>query len=132
MLAWNIPATVSTVPRNSLSDCVESITLTMTFAFVPGGPAAYLCPLPVKEMAEAIRKEGIPAQVSMTAGTYVCNHVLYAVSHLLAEQYLGAKAGFIHIPYLPEQVTDKPGQPSMSLELSARAVEIAIETIADG
>lgn len=94
-----------------------------------GGPDAYLCPLPVKEMVETIRKEGIPVQLSMTAGTFVCNHLLYSVSHLLAAQYPYGKAGFIHIPYLPEQVTDKPGVPSMSLELSTRAVEIAIETI---
>lgn len=96
---------------------------------VAGGPDAYLCRLPVKEMAVAIQGEGIPAQVSMTAGTYVCNHVLYSACHLLNTKYPHGKAGFIHIPYLPEQVTDKPGMPSMCLELSIRAVEIAIETI---
>ena len=98
---------------------------------VEGGPDAYLSQLPVKEMAAAIRKEGIPAQVSMTAGTFVCNHVLYSVSHLLATSYPRGKAGFIHIPYLPEQVIDKPGMPSMSLELSTRAVFAAIRAIVD-
>ena len=96
---------------------------------VEGGPDAYLCRLPVKEMVEAIQSEGIPAQLSMTAGTYVCNHVLYAVSHLLSTRYPNSKAGFIHIPYLPEQVTDKAGMPSMSLGLSTRAVSAAIRAI---
>lgn len=96
---------------------------------VEGGPDAYLCLLPVKEMVEEIQNEGIPAQGSMTAGTFVCNHLIYSVSHFLAEKYPKAKAGFIHIPYLPEQVVDKPGIPSMSLELSTKAIEIAIETI---
>jgi len=97
---------------------------------VESGPDAYLCLLPVKQMVAAIQAEGVPAAESLSAGTFVCNHLFYAVSHLLATRYPGAKAGFIHIPYLPEQAADKPGQPSMSLELSARAIEIAIETIA--
>lgn len=97
---------------------------------VPEGPAAYLCRLPVKAMAAAIREAGIPAEVSLSAGAFVCNHVIYSVSHLLAVRYPDVRAGFIHIPYLPEQVVDKPGQPSMALALSARAVELAIETIA--
>ena len=98
---------------------------------VVGGPDAYLCRLAVKEMVAAIQGEGIPAQLSMTAGTFVCNHLLYSVTHLLAEKYPRAKAGFIHIPYLPEQVTDKPGIPSMSLELSTRAVQAAIRAAAE-
>ena len=96
---------------------------------IPGGPDAYLCRLPVLEMVEAIQQAGIPAEMSLSAGAYVCNHVLYSVSHLLAEVAPQARAGFIHIPFLPQQVTDKPGVASMPLELSARAVEIAIETI---
>lgn len=97
---------------------------------VPGGPDGYLCTLPVKQIVAAMQQEGIPAGESLSAGTYVCNHLFYSVSHLLAERCSGARAGFIHIPYLPEQVVDKPNMPSMSLALSARAVEIAIEVIA--
>ena len=98
---------------------------------VEGGPDAYLSRLPVKELVNAIQQEGIPAQVSMTAGTYVCNHVLYSACHLLSTKHPHGKAGFIHIPYLPEQVTDKPGVPSMSLELSTRAVSTAIRAIVE-
>lgn len=99
---------------------------------VADGPDAYLCTLPVKEMAAAIRAAGIPAQVSLSAGSFVCNHVFYSLCHLLATGYPGVRAGFIHIPYLPEQVVDKPGQPSMEGGLSLRAVEIAIRTMVEG
>ena len=97
---------------------------------VPGGPDAYFSPLPVKEMAKAIGRAGVPAEVSLSAGTYVCNHLFYSACHMAATEFPGMRAGFIHIPYLPAQVTDKPGMPSMDLSLSLRAVEIAIETIA--
>ena len=100
---------------------------------VEGGPAAYLSRLPVKKMAEAIREAGIPGEVSLSAGAYVCNHVLYSTTHLLAEKYPHARAGFIHIPFVPEQTADKPGNvPSLSLEQSTRAVEIAVETVVKG
>ena len=99
-------------------------------AVVPGGPDGYLTDLPVKAMVEAIRAAGVPAEVSLSAGTFVCNHVLYAVRHFLEHHFPGARNGFIHIPWLPEQVLDKPGQPSMGLELSCRGVEAAIRAIA--
>lgn len=94
----------------------------------PAGPDGYLTNLPVKAMAAAIRAAGIPAEVSMTAGTYLCNHVLYTARRLT--EPWGGRCGFLHIPYLPEQAAAKPGQPSMSLELSLRAVEAAIAAIA--
>lgn len=96
---------------------------------VDGGPDGYFCTVPVREMVEAMQAAGIPAQQSLSAGTFVCNHVMYATLHLLNSRYPGTKFGFIHIPYLPEQVAEKPGVPSMSLELSLRAVQIAIELI---
>ena len=97
---------------------------------VSGGPDGYFCTVPVKQMVSAIQAAGISAQQSLSAGTFVCNHVMYATLHFLAEKYPTIKFGFIHIPYLPEQAADKPGQPSMSLELSAKAIETAIECIA--
>ena len=93
------------------------------------GPDAYLCRLPVRDMVETMRAAGVPAEISNSAGTYVCNHLMYAVAHLLAREYPAARSGFIHIPFLPEQVTDKPGQPSMTAELSLRAVTAAIEVL---
>ncbi len=99
---------------------------------VPGGPAAYFSPLPVRGMAEAIRAAGIPAEVSLSAGSFVCNHVLYSACHLLAERYPHARAGFIHIPFLPEQAASKPGNvPSLPLEDAVRAVECGILHLVD-
>lgn len=95
----------------------------------PGGPDGYLTNLPVKAMVEAIRAKGVPAEMSLSAGTFVCNHLLYSLRHRLEREYPGTGCGFIHIPWLPEQVLDRPGQPSMPLELSLRAVEAAIEAI---
>ena len=96
---------------------------------VPGGPDGCFSTLPVQVIVDAIRKAGIPAAQSLSAGTFVCNHVMYTAGHLLATRYPAARFGFIHIPFLPEQVLDKPGQPSMALELSQKALEAAIEAI---
>ena len=100
-------------------------------AVVPGGPDGYLTNLPVNAMVEFIQRAGVPAQVSLSAGTFVCNHVLYHVRHFLECSFPGTRNGFIHIPWLPEQVVDKPGQPSMALDLSVRAVEAAIRAIVE-
>ncbi|HCO61949.1 MAG TPA: pyroglutamyl-peptidase I [Clostridiales bacterium] len=97
------------------------------------GPDAYLCRLPVEEMVGAIRARGVPAALSLSAGTYVCNHLMYAVCHLMARELPQAMGGgFIHIPYLPQQVLDKPQQPSMTLEQSLLGVEAALEALASG
>jgi pyroglutamyl-peptidase len=91
-----------------------------------GGPAAYFATVPIKAMARAARAAGVPAEVSNTAGTYVCNHLMYGVLHYLAASGSAARAGFIHVPYAEAQVVDKPGQPSMSVATMARGVEAAI------
>lgn len=82
---------------------------------VPGGPAAYFSSLPLKAIVQELHLQGVPASVSNTAGTYVCNHVFYALMHF-ASQHPGLRsAGFVHIPFMPEQAVRHPGQPSMSL-----------------
>lgn len=86
---------------------------------VPHGPAAYFSTLPVTVMAEAIRKAGVSGAVSNTAGTYVCNDVLYTLLHRYAGT--GVKVGFIHVPYLPEQ-----GEPNLPLEEMVKALTAAI------
>lgn len=96
---------------------------------VVGGPAAYFSTLPNKAIVADLRQADIPAQISNTAGTYVCNQVLYAVLHYLSENDLPARATFMHMPYLPSQVLDKPGVASMSLDDMNRALEIAIRVI---
>lgn len=98
-------------------------------AVVADGPAAYFSTLPIKAMLKALLAEGLPAEVSNTAGTFVCNHVAYLMLHLAA-RHRGLRAGFIHIPYLPSQAARFPNAPSMSKEDVVRALSIALEVAA--
>ncbi|MFL6658026.1 MAG: pyroglutamyl-peptidase I, partial [Massilia sp.] len=82
------------IPDNAQRQLVDE-------AIVPGGPAAYFSTLPIKAIVAALRAKGLPASVSQTAGTFVCNHVFYGLMHTTAGMKL--RAGFIHIPYLPQQ-----------------------------
>lgn len=93
------------------------------------GPDGYFLNVPVKDMVENIRSHQIPASVSNTAGTYVCNHVAYGTRRMIEMKYPGKKSGFIHIPYLPQQVTDKNGMPSMSLDVIVEGLTAALEAI---
>lgn len=90
------------------------------------GPAAHFATLPIKAMAAAARAAGIPAEVSNSAGTYVCNHLMYGVLHHVEASGLAARAGFVHVPYADYQVADKPGVPSMAVATMARGVEAAL------
>ncbi len=92
----------------------------------PGGPPAYFATLPVKAMVAAMRAAGVPAEVSNSAGTYVCNHLMYGVLHFLAASGKRARAGFIHLPYAEEQVLDRPGVPAMALATMVKGVEAAV------
>ncbi|WKX26128.1 pyroglutamyl-peptidase I [Tatumella ptyseos] len=94
---------------------------------VENGPAAWFSTLPIKAIVNALQQEGIPASVSQTAGTYVCNHVMYGLLHALGENS-ESKAGFIHIPYLPQQAAKHPGSPSMAADTVEKALRIAIHT----
>ena len=94
---------------------------------VPDGPTAYWSTLPIKAMAAAMRSGGIPASVSNSAGTFVCNHLFYGLMHLLAQEGNIRRGGFVHIPYLPEQAARNPIQPSMALETIVRGLELALE-----
>jgi len=97
---------------------------------VPGGPAAYFTNLPLKAMVRALGEAGIPAKVSNTAGTFVCNHVFYGAMHLVATEFPAMRAGFVHIPFLPEQVARHPGQASMAVETVVAGLLKAIEVAA--
>ena len=81
--------------------------------FADGAPA-YFATLPVKAMVTAIREAGIPASLSNTAGTYVCNHLMYGVLYHIAKSFPGMKGGFMHVPFLHEQVMNRPGTASLS------------------
>jgi len=92
------------------------------------GPLAYRTGLPVKAIVAALHEAGIPASVSHTAGTYICNHVFYAAMHLVATEAPGLRAGFVHVPFATGQVVDKPTQPSLALETITDAVGIVVAT----
>jgi pyroglutamyl-peptidase len=94
---------------------------------IADGPAAYFSTLPIKAMLAALQAQGLPAEISQTAGTYVCNHIAYAMLHL-ASKRRGVRAGFIHIPYLPEQAAHLRGAASMAKADVVLALEIALRT----
>lgn len=92
------------------------------------GDNAYFSTLPVKAMVQNVRNHKIPCRISYSAGTYVCNNVMYNALYLAAKKYPNIRAGFIHVPYVTEQVVNKPnGTPFMTLELIAKTLEYAIE-----
>lgn len=99
-------------------------------AIAAGGPPAYFSTLPVKAMVAAMRAAGVPAELSNSAGTYVCNHLMYGVLHFLAATGRGARSGFVHVPYSEAQVLDKAGIAAMSLESMVRGIEAGIEAAA--
>lgn len=91
------------------------------------GPAAYFASLPIKSILFALRRAGIPAAVSQTAGTYVCNHVFYGLMHAL-RRTPKVRGGFIHVPYAPADAAAHPGAPSLPLDLTTEALRIALRT----
>ncbi|HJW47149.1 MAG TPA: pyroglutamyl-peptidase I [Lysobacter sp.] len=101
-------------------------------AIATDGPAAYFTTLPIKAMLAALRDAGFPAEVSQTAGTYVCNHVFYGLMHALrhvpGQSVRGVRGGFIHIPYAPEQAAHHPGAPSLSTSVVTEALRLAVAT----
>lgn len=98
---------------------------------VPGAPAAYFCTLPVRAMYDAVRAAGVPAELSLSAGTYLCNQVTYVLLHDLAQQQLEIPAGFVHLPALPAQVATRDTLlPTMSLETMVLGVRAGIGVIA--
>ncbi|MBO9662629.1 pyroglutamyl-peptidase I [Dokdonella sp.] len=96
-------------------------------AIVEGAPGAYFSTLPLKAMRARLHDLGIPAALSLSAGSYVCNQVFFVLAHLLATRWPQARGGFVHVPLLPEQAVHHPGQPSMALETMLAGVRAALE-----
>jgi len=105
------------IPDNAGNQLVDTPIFT-------DGENAYFATVPIKAMVEAMRKAGIPAAVSNTAGTYVCNHIMYGLLHKLATvpEFKGIRGGFIHVPFATEQVVNKPDKPSLSTEQIAKGL----------
>ena len=99
------------------------------------GPAAYFTNLPVKAMVQAIKDAGYPSVLSNSAGTYICNHVMYGILYYIDKEFPGVRGGFIHVPYAASQVVDKPATPSMAVaDITASleaAVKAAVENMQD-
>ena len=106
------------IPDNAGSQPVDT-------PVAPGAPAAYFSTLPIKAALAALQAEGLPAEVSQTAGTFVCNHVFYGLMHRLASHpgLRQTRGGFVHVPWLPEQ-----GNPAMALEDVVRGLRIIVRT----
>ena len=95
---------------------------------VEGGPAAYFSTLPVRAIRDRLVEARIPAAISNSAGTYLCNRLFYSVMHFIATRELPARAGFIHLPYMHDQVLEKRFDfPSLSRETIIESVRLAIE-----
>lgn len=98
--------------------------------FADGAPA-YFTNLPIKAMVQAIRNVGVPASVSNTAGTFVCNHLMYGVLYTIAKKYPGMKGGFMHVPFVPSQVVNRPSPaPCLNMKDIAAGIEAALAAIA--
>lgn len=98
---------------------------------VVNGPDAYFLTIPIKSIVSDLQSQGIQASVSNTAGTFICNHVAYGMAHLAKTKYPNMKTGFIHIPFIPEQVLNKSNMPFMPLDQIIKALETAILTISE-
>lgn len=93
----------------------------------PDGPAAWFTTLPVKRAVAAMRNRGIPAAVSNSAGTYVCNHIFYQLMRIIAAEFPGTRGGFVHVPFSPEQVAAAgSSQPSLSVDAIAEGLTILL------
>jgi pyroglutamyl-peptidase len=96
------------------------------------GAAAYFATLPIKAMVQKIREAGLPSSVSNTAGTFVCNHLMYGLLYHIARSFPGVKGGFIHVPFIPEQVVNRSAPaPSLALADIARALGEAVKAIGE-
>lgn len=98
---------------------------------VAGGPAAYFTRLPVKALVQRLQAAGLPAELSLSAGSFVCNQVMYGLLHALWRQPQ-VPAGFIHLPPLPEQAGVHPGSRAMALDAQVRGIALVVEALVEG
>lgn len=94
---------------------------------IAGAPDAYFSDLPLKAMRRAMQARGVPTELSLSAGTYVCNAVFFALRHLAATRWPGLRSGFMHLPCLPAQAVALSGTPSMSLDALCAGTLAALE-----
>jgi pyroglutamyl-peptidase len=92
-------------------------------------PNAYFSTLPVRKIVENLMDEGIPSTLSYSAGTFVCNHLMFHLLHYLNEYKISIPAGFIHVPYVFSQITDKQDEYATDLDILAKAIHVIIKTV---
>ena len=95
------------------------------------GKNAYFTSLPVKAMVQKIKDAGVPSSISYTAGTFVCNHLMYGVLYYIEKEFPGMKGGFMHVPYLHEQAVNRANTPSLSKDDIVKGIEAAITAIVE-
>jgi pyroglutamyl-peptidase len=95
---------------------------------IAGGPDAHFTTLPVRQLVEAVRAEGVAAGLSLSAGTFVCNHIFYNLQHALQGQQVAS--GFIHVPLMDEQAPDFAGLATMPLADQVRGIRAVLATLA--
>lgn len=110
------------IPDNQGNQPIDTPVLT-------DAPVAYFSNFPIKKILERLRAQSIPCSISQSAGTFVCNHVFFGLMHLIHDSDKKIMGGFIHLPYLPAQVINKPGQPSMDIGLMKTAIAITLDVI---
>ncbi len=93
------------------------------------GENAYFATLPIKAMVEEAKKAGVPASVSNTAGTFVCNHIMYSLLYYINKNKLNIRGGFIHVPYISQQVIGKKNTPYMELTTATKGLEASVRAI---
>ena len=98
---------------------------------VAGGPAAYFTRLPVKALVQRLQQAGVPAELSLSAGSFVCNQVMYGLLHALRRQP-GVAAGFIHLPPLPEQAAAHPGSRPLALATQVQGLGLVLDALVQG
>ena len=127
--------------RNDHKAAPERVAINVTDARIPDnegnqpidepifadGDAAYFSNLPVKAMVQEIRNAGYPSTLSNTAGTYICNHVMYGILYYIQKEFPNVRGGFIHVPYAVSQVVNKPATPSMAIADITAALEAAVK-----
>jgi pyroglutamyl-peptidase len=93
---------------------------------IADAPDAYLSTLPLKAMLAALRRAGIPAEISLSAGAYVCNACAFHLAHRIAQGNAGLRGGFVHIPWAPSQAATRPGQPSLATAVVIEALRVMV------
>ena len=135
-------AVISTGQSSRASISLERVAINVADARIPyncgaqpvderlngEGPAAYFNGLPLRDILEALKEAKVPAAISNSAGTFGCNQIFYHLMDYRAKEGLDIPAGFIHVPCLPEQAVKKEA-PSMALDLTMKALEIAVSTV---